>query len=241
MDRRALVVIAVLVATVLSGCSPLTGRAAARATGRSVSALTVEETQQDFAGFLRSPSMREAFHDLGESTGRGIAVVVSEQAPEIVDEFTSSERSEALVTSLAGKAAREAARELGTGIEEDLGPATARTIRRDVAPALAEGFDQHLRETLARSARSMSRESVLGAGDGFVELKEQPGGLLGGALRVGVGAAQLVILLVGVALGVLLALLLQSRRNERRERARAEAHEATLAELLGRIASPTVT
>jgi hypothetical protein len=216
---------------------------------------------------------------IGENAGRGIAVVVSEEAPEIVDEFASSEHSHRLMAALAATAARAVAEEMSTsmdgklgpaaarairqdigpaitetfdgrldpalarsagaivhqvvrvmsaGIEQDLGPAAARTIRQDIGPAISESIDQNIDEALARGARVASRESVLGTHDGLLELREQPDSILGGVLRFGANAVQLLILATGIVLGALIALLVQSKRSERRERARAEEREATL-------------
>jgi hypothetical protein len=282
MNRTALLVITALITSLLSGCAAVSGRAAAKATSRSLQQLGNEEAQQYFGAFMRSPSVREAAQDIGESTGRGIAIVVSEEAPEILDEFASSHHSHRLMADLAatsartivgelddavdetlgpaaarairqdigpavvetfdgrldpalahtaGTISREVVRTMGTGIETELGPAVARAIRQDIGPAIADGIDAHLEDALARSARIVARESVIGTHEGLLELRKQPESLFDGALRFAVGTGQLVILAVGLLVGLLIGLLIQSRRNERRERARADERESTLLEV----------
>lgn len=293
--NRSTTLIAVLLVCFLSGCASVSGRAAARATSRSVQELGNEQVQEDFAGFMRSPSVMKAWQDLGQSAGRGIALVVSEEAPEIVEELAAAEHSHRLLGALARTAAREIVHEMdgmvdeklgpvaarviqrdigpamagvirqdvgpaivesfdgrldpvlarsagvmlnevvrvmSTGIEKDLGPAAARAIRQDIGPAVTQSIDAELEATLARSARTLARESVLGSHEGLVELREQPDSLFGGAMRFGIGAVQLVVLAGGIALGLLIGLLVQSKRNERRERARADEREATLLEVV---------
>lgn len=209
-----MVALSVLSFAALASCAPIAGRTAGKATKGTIEQLGEPQTRETFAEFLSDPQVQEATQDFT----RGVAGAVA-------DEVIEEERAEALTQGIV--------RSIAEGIEQDIGPAVRETIRTDVSRGIVEGLDEDVNEALGRTARTISREVVLGSREALAQIREeQPrGGVLGRAERtakIGLGVFQLIAIVLGITTLVLFALFLRSLFRERRARKVAEGREAAL-------------
>jgi len=159
------------------------------------------------------------------------------------------ESSVSVLVSAGVRAAADGLREAEIGktlsaeISEEIGPAFKKSMRDDVAPALAELLEnEDLRRELGETARVLGREMVLGATDALAQKKEPApdGSLLARATSLAkegsrlFGSAAWLLVLVILAMFVWIAkLMMQAKRYrndaERRVAATRLLEEATRA------------
>lgn len=168
------------------------------------------------------------------SAGTRAAEAFAARSPEVTRAFlgaASTEQGRAQVSAVAGAVTQGVARSLSQEIEREIGPAMREVIRTDISKAVAEGLDDNVNEALGRTARTISREVVLGSQEALAELGSREGSVLGGVRRsakLGIGLFKLLSLLFGVGLIVLFALYLRTLLKERRFERVSEDREAAL-------------
>jgi heme exporter protein D len=107
-------------------------------------------------------------------------------------------------------------------IAQDVGPALTKVINEDLKPALSDALGAETNSAIAAMVREVTKQAVLGANDGMVELgvslspKDRQGGL--GLF----GWSAILLGLVTLILGILLTRTIMTRRSLERERARSE-------------------
>lgn len=170
--------------------------------------------------------------EMGQHTGRSLAMTMVDEIDRALEGLTTEESREriALLTRTVGASLADV---MADGLREDVGPAVREVIRDDVAVGIEQALDERLDEALGDTARVMAREAVIGAGEGYEELREREDvGIVDrfrGALEQGEDLAQMLVFALGLLVGLLVGALVLTFLASRRARAKAEQeHDALL-------------
>lgn len=163
--------------------------------------------------------------DLGKTIGRSINRDISPAVGRLVHTTVDSAFEAALSEENTGRAEALVHR-IGAGVttglanavRDELGPALAVTIERDILPALGRGL-QHadMQAAIVKSIASLGIGAAKGTQAGLAEANVQggPGSRVGGTLAVGMVAVIAAAVAFGVLFIVMTVLLVRANRRQR--------------------------
>ena len=182
----------------------------------------------------------------GKAIGKSISRDISPAVGRLVHTTVDSAMAAALSDENAGKAEALVNRigagvttGLANGLRDEVGPALAVTIERDIIPALGRGL-QHpdMQAAIVKSISSLGVGAARGTQAGLEEANVQGGGTgrVGGTLAVGMVAVIMAAVSFGVLFIVMTVLLVRSNRRQRElvDQSR-QREERLLAVLEGRV------
>jgi hypothetical protein len=195
--------------------------------GASVDDLTTEQRTQRISDALAKYAQR-----LTAVVGAEIGDAMARAIPRATEAFLAtmaSPQGQARISAIGGTITGTVVASLADQLSKD--SAVGDAIRDDLGRGTAEALDVHLTPALGRAARTISREGVIGAEEGFEQVQKRPNSVMGGATRAATAGLNLFRLLAiifgGVAL-VLAVLFVRGLIIRRKERAESQAREAAL-------------
>jgi heme exporter protein D len=163
--------------------------------------------------------------NIGRSIGRSIDRDISPAAGRLVRttvdsalESALSDDNSARVEALVQRVGASAASGLAVSLRDELGPALAVTLERDIVPAIGRGMQSpEVQAAILKTMMSLGIGAARGTAAGFAEADKNGQAVpsVGGTFAFGVWVAILVAVAFGVLFIVMTVLLVRSNRRQR--------------------------
>lgn len=166
-----------------------------------------------------------AADDIGRSIGRTLDRDISPAAGRLVKttidsalDTALSEESSGRIEAMVHRIGASVTTSLANALRDEVGPALAVTLERDILPAIGRGLQSpDVQEAIVKSMASLGVGAARGTQAGLAEADVNTSGptTVGGTIAVGVMAASLVAVCFAVLFVVMTVLLIRSNRRQR--------------------------